>query len=471
MKIYNYVKIDLDTGETLEEDSFEYYGPLALCGWGGDEGMGEIGGGYGPAEDNDMSDSEGMLDDDSWDEAWGSITGQPSGGNISMAPDEGQIGGPTTSGGDMGWAGGDVGTLSDLVGKTRTAIGWISNPVVAGVTQVGKDIAKDISNRYGKENISKDLAGKTTPEDLQSVVEGKYGYSSAATFAISTNINKGMTPEEAVNQAAIDLGPQEFPEDRETDAEMPYQPKSALTQGAGQRTGPSTALDSGTTTGTGTTTTPDPNNPIPGKDDPIRQGVSQEAQDFMDRTWGAWKGFPSMKAQNPKWTVDKWAQEHYQKIKNDPGVYWGLTKEEELPGDGSGAEAGKKLSDTFKNPYFKFFGESALQKPGYIDSIRPQRFGGSALNNTGGPSIPQQSGGPGPGPGFGVPEGTTPMPFPKGLSPVSGAPMSINYPGGSFEVQNGKVVSSGNPQYPVGSDFPPRNTKNLWENMRPTALG
>lgn len=31
MKIYTYVKIDIDTGETLEEEFFEYSGPLALC--------------------------------------------------------------------------------------------------------------------------------------------------------------------------------------------------------------------------------------------------------------------------------------------------------------------------------------------------------------------------------------------------------------------------------------------------------
>lgn len=36
MKIYTKVKIDIDTLETVEEDSFEYDGPIALCGGGGD---------------------------------------------------------------------------------------------------------------------------------------------------------------------------------------------------------------------------------------------------------------------------------------------------------------------------------------------------------------------------------------------------------------------------------------------------
>ncbi|KKM70513.1 hypothetical protein LCGC14_1439950 [marine sediment metagenome] len=38
MKIYNYVRFDMDTGKTIEEDSFEYSGPVGLCqqdsGWG-----------------------------------------------------------------------------------------------------------------------------------------------------------------------------------------------------------------------------------------------------------------------------------------------------------------------------------------------------------------------------------------------------------------------------------------------------
>jgi len=31
MKIYNHIKIDIDTLEVLEEDSFEYNGPIAEC--------------------------------------------------------------------------------------------------------------------------------------------------------------------------------------------------------------------------------------------------------------------------------------------------------------------------------------------------------------------------------------------------------------------------------------------------------
>ena len=32
MKIYNEVVIDMNTGETVYEDSFEYDGPMAMCG-------------------------------------------------------------------------------------------------------------------------------------------------------------------------------------------------------------------------------------------------------------------------------------------------------------------------------------------------------------------------------------------------------------------------------------------------------
>lgn len=35
MKIYNEIRIDIETGETLYEDSYEYDGPVALCGGGG----------------------------------------------------------------------------------------------------------------------------------------------------------------------------------------------------------------------------------------------------------------------------------------------------------------------------------------------------------------------------------------------------------------------------------------------------
>ena len=40
MKIYNEVIIDMNTGDTIYEDSFEYYGPLAMCG--GDDSSGRV---------------------------------------------------------------------------------------------------------------------------------------------------------------------------------------------------------------------------------------------------------------------------------------------------------------------------------------------------------------------------------------------------------------------------------------------
>lgn len=52
MKIYRSVTIDIDSGEVLSEDSFEYEGELALCGGdgGGDGGGGDSGGGMGDAD-------------------------------------------------------------------------------------------------------------------------------------------------------------------------------------------------------------------------------------------------------------------------------------------------------------------------------------------------------------------------------------------------------------------------------------
>ena len=55
MKIYNYVRIDMATGETLEEDFFEYDGPIMLCmpslggsdEYGGDDPTGGYSGGSG----------------------------------------------------------------------------------------------------------------------------------------------------------------------------------------------------------------------------------------------------------------------------------------------------------------------------------------------------------------------------------------------------------------------------------------
>ena len=64
MKIYNYVRIDMDTGKTLEEDSFEYDGPMALCIDPGAES--EAGGGFGSMEgdeDGGFGGGEGSVDD------------------------------------------------------------------------------------------------------------------------------------------------------------------------------------------------------------------------------------------------------------------------------------------------------------------------------------------------------------------------------------------------------------------------
>ncbi|MCC8066924.1 MAG: hypothetical protein LIO94_07465 [Clostridiales bacterium] len=40
MKIYNKIVLDMNTLETLEEDSFEYTGPMTWCGGGGVGGKG-----------------------------------------------------------------------------------------------------------------------------------------------------------------------------------------------------------------------------------------------------------------------------------------------------------------------------------------------------------------------------------------------------------------------------------------------
>lgn len=50
-------------------------------------------------------------------------------------------------------------------------------------------------------------------------------------------------------------------------------------------------------------------------------------QDFMNRTPGAWDAFRTAKASNPNWTVDQWAQEHFQNTTGQPGVYWGTTQQ------------------------------------------------------------------------------------------------------------------------------------------------
>jgi hypothetical protein len=55
MKIYNMVKLDMDTGEILEEDSFEYDGPLALAV---DGPSGADGGPDGDVMTNDIGEEE-----------------------------------------------------------------------------------------------------------------------------------------------------------------------------------------------------------------------------------------------------------------------------------------------------------------------------------------------------------------------------------------------------------------------------
>lgn len=49
MKVYNKVVIDIATGDIIEEDSFEYHGPVVRCEGGGD------GGGYGSYMDADLA--------------------------------------------------------------------------------------------------------------------------------------------------------------------------------------------------------------------------------------------------------------------------------------------------------------------------------------------------------------------------------------------------------------------------------
>ena len=53
MKIYTKITIDMETGKTIEEEFYEYSGPVALC-----YGPGEGGGPAGPADDKDTKPSK-----------------------------------------------------------------------------------------------------------------------------------------------------------------------------------------------------------------------------------------------------------------------------------------------------------------------------------------------------------------------------------------------------------------------------
>jgi len=66
MKIYTKIRIDLRTGKTIEEESFEYFGPMALCwesGGGPDSGpeAGEVGGMGDPGEEGPADLDAGAL--------------------------------------------------------------------------------------------------------------------------------------------------------------------------------------------------------------------------------------------------------------------------------------------------------------------------------------------------------------------------------------------------------------------------
>ena len=56
------------------------------------------------------------------------------------------------------------------------------------------------------------------------------------------------------------------------------------------------------------------------------ESTGDPVQDFMNRTPGSWDEFSRMKQINPKWTVEDWAQQHYQNTAGQPGVYWGQTE-------------------------------------------------------------------------------------------------------------------------------------------------
>lgn len=107
MKVYTHIRIDIRTGETLEEQSFDYQGPLALCDGGG-------GGGGGGGSGGDAFGGEGDTPGQGGTGGSGGNVGSGGSGGGSFegwAPDPVSSGDPASGGfGGIGQGVGDGGS-------------------------------------------------------------------------------------------------------------------------------------------------------------------------------------------------------------------------------------------------------------------------------------------------------------------------------------------------------------------------
>uniref|UniRef100_A0A6M3L8B3 Uncharacterized protein n=1 Tax=viral metagenome TaxID=1070528 RepID=A0A6M3L8B3_9ZZZZ len=134
MKIITRVVINMNTGKVLEEESFEYTGPLALCDGGGGDGGGD-GAGAG-----DVGGSDGMGSDSA------SATGDTGTGGVGAGEDDsGGVAGVGISGGP-GPSGFDPGSFAPTPGITDSLSSFAQSVNAAFTTNTsipGLDTAVD----------------------------------------------------------------------------------------------------------------------------------------------------------------------------------------------------------------------------------------------------------------------------------------------------------------------------------------
>lgn len=175
MKVYTRLVIDISTSQILEEESFEYDGPLALCDGGGDGGGGE----------GADTSGEGI-----------GIGSDAHGGTAGIGTGTGDIGGMAGSvGGSTGGEGTDSGAPGTGVSASDAIGSEAGQAALGGATAagMGETAAMGTAALAGGSTAAEGAATASSVAGLGDL--GDIGVATAPTpsFGFNSNIAKGVT--------------------------------------------------------------------------------------------------------------------------------------------------------------------------------------------------------------------------------------------------------------------------------------
>ena len=213
MRIYTEIIIDIDSLETIEEEFFEYEGPLALC-WGDDgddsgTAVGEDGDATGPGSIGGLGDSGSSLGDDPMAYgSWGGIFGEFSTGMARGLPGDDPM---ALGGGWLGFGYNNI-TNEDVTGRIDTVLALAAvlfGPQIAPLA-MGWSVFNgmiSISNYMSSVLPSSTVSWGNAPES-----ENDNGLPEAIEKTILSLINRTKTSQEQLNQAiqTIKVQPSQF---------------------------------------------------------------------------------------------------------------------------------------------------------------------------------------------------------------------------------------------------------------------